>query len=560
MRLSVALAATLLTIALTGASSAASANALLDAVRAGDRPEAVRLIEQGADVNAADPLGTTPLMWAARYGDAVVVERLLRAGAKASAENVFGVTPMAEAALIGSEPVIRELLAAGVDADSPNPEGETALMLVVRTGRIDAAEVLIDAGADVNAKERWAGQTALMWAAAQLQPQMVKLLLANGAEIDARSTVREWSRKVSAEPRPKELAQGGLTPLMFAARTGCIECAELLLDAGADINLADPYGVTPLMVAALNLQNDFAAYLVEKGADVTQWDLYGRTALYVAIDLVDYSPPQGPPRGPDSAAPMSGLQLAELLLERGANPNSQLKQWRPPFVRLARGQDNTLATGATPLLRAAHASDVAAVKLLLAHEALVDLPNASGITPLMAAAGVGVSPNTSRAKKKTEATSIEAARLLIEAGADVNRVTHDPRRMRTDPRVREAMFGFIFQMAFDYAYLPPSGRTALHGAAQKGWNEMVRLLVDNGADLQAVDATGRTPFNMAMGNYELAITEPRPDPLQDTVALLQELCRQDADCDLLAASCDADCGGFAIPPSNFELSRSGSTD
>ena len=198
-----------------------------------------------------------------------VVERLIRAGAKAAAENVFGVTPMSEAALIGSEPVIRELLAAGVDPDSPNPEGETALMLVVRTGQIDAAELLIDAGADVNAKERWAGQTALMWAGAQLQPEMVKLLLANGAEVDARSTVRQWTRKVSSEPRPKELAQGGLTPLMFAARTGCIECAELLLDAGADINLPDPYGVTPLLVATLNLQNDFAAYLVEKGADIS---------------------------------------------------------------------------------------------------------------------------------------------------------------------------------------------------------------------------------------------------------------------------------------------------
>ena len=101
------------------------------------------------------------------------------------------------------------------------------------------------------------------------------------------------ARKVSSEPRPKELPQGGLTPLMFAARTGCIECAELLLDAGADINLADPYGVTPLIVATLNLQNDFAAYLVEKGADFTQWDLYGRTPLYVAIDMMDYPPPRG---------------------------------------------------------------------------------------------------------------------------------------------------------------------------------------------------------------------------------------------------------------------------
>jgi ankyrin repeat protein len=253
------------------------------------------------------------------------------------------------------------------------------------------------------------------------------------------------------------------------------------------------------------------------------------------------------------------LELAERLLDRGANPNSQLKQWRPPFVRLARGQDNTLATGATPLLRAAHASDVPALTLLLGHGALVDLPNASGITPLMAAAGVGVSQNTSRAKKKTEAASVEAARLLIEAGADVNRVTHDPRRIRTDPLVREAMYGFIFQMAFDFAYLPPSGRTALHGAAQKGWNEMVRFLVRNGAEVQPVDASGRTPRNMAMGNYELAITEARPDPLVETVALLEELCRQDADCDP-TAGCDLDCGLFAVPPVESQLNQSARTD
>jgi ankyrin repeat protein len=555
MKKSVALAAALL----AGAGSGAWADELIDAVRAAYGQEAIRLIEGGADVNATDSLGTTPLMWAARYGDAVIVDRLLGEGANPAAENVFGVTAMSEAALIGSESVIRKLLAAGVHPDSPNPEGETALMLAVRTGRVEAAEVLINAGADVNAKERWAGQTALMWAGAQLQPEMVKLLLANGAEVDARSAVREWTRKVSSEPRPKELAQGGLTPLMFAARTGCIECADLLLGAGADINLTDPYGVTPLVVATLNLQNDFAAHLVEKGADINQWDLYGRTPLYVAIDMMDYPPPQGPLGDPSAESPMTGLELAEFLLERGANPNSQLKQWRPPFVRLARGQDNTLATGATPLLRAAHASDVAAVKLLLAHKALVDLPNASGITPLMAAAGVGVSQNTSRAKKKTEAASVEVARLLIEAGADVNRVTHDPRRIRTDPLVREAMYGFIFQMAFDYAYLPPSGRTALHGAAQKGWNEMVRFLVENGAEVQPVDASGRTPRDMARGNYELAITEASPDPLVETVALLEEFCRQDADCDPMAG-CDVDCGTFAVPPVESQLNQSARTD
>jgi hypothetical protein len=145
-----------------------------------------------------------------------------------------------------------------------------------------------------------------------------------------------------------------------------------------------------------------------------------------------------------------------------------------------------------------------------------------------------VSPNTNRAKSKTEEASIEAVRLLIEAGADVNARTHDPRRIRTDPEVREAMYGFIFQMAFDYAYLPPNGRTALHGAAQKGWNEMIRFLVRHGADVAVADTKGRTAWDMAAGDYELAITEPQPDPLRETMALLETLCREDADCDIVA--------------------------
>lgn len=508
------------------AAAAWAESPLVEAIHRGDREQVARLIEQGANVNEADGLGTGPLMWAARYGDAVTVDRLIRAGADTVAENAFGVTAMSEAALIGSVPVLRRLLQAGVDPESPNAEGETALMLVARTGRLDAAELLIDAGADVNAREHWGGQTALMWAAAQLEPEMAELLIAHGAEVDARSTVRHWERKVSGEPRPKTLSQGGLTPLLFAARSGCRACAEILLDAGADIDLADPYAVTPLMVAILNLHRDFAAYLVDAGAGIELWDLFGRTPLYLAIDMKDFSEP--PSEGP---VPMSGLELAEMLLERGANPNSQLKQYRPPFVRVARGQDNTLSAGATPLLRAAHASDVDAVRLLLRYGALVDLPNASGITPLMAAAGVGVSPYTQRARNKTEETSIEVARLLLEAGADINRRTYDPRRLHTDRSVRDAMYGYIFQMSFRYAYLPPSGRTALHGAAQKSWNDMIRFLVANGARLDAVDTTGRTPWDMAMGDYELAITEPPPDPAVETVELLETLCRQDAGCD-----------------------------
>ena len=221
--------------------------------------------------------------------------------------------------------------------------------------------------------------------------------------------------------------------------------------------------------------------------------------------MMDYPPP----RGRDSEPPMSGLQLAELLLERGANPNSQLKQWRPPFVRLARGQDNTLATGATPLLRAAHASDLAAVKLLLEHGALVDLPNASGITPLMAAAGVGVSQNTSRAKKKTEAD-------LHRGGASTDRGRS--RREPSHTRPAQDSHGSNGPRGHVWIHLPDGLRLRVpsaerqDGVARRGAE---RLEPDGSFSSgerrrgAAGGREGRTPRDMAMGNYELAITEPR---------------------------------------------------
>ena len=157
-------------------------------------------------------------------------------------------------------------------------------MAVARTGNVEAATLLLDAGADVNAIELWGEQSALMWAAAQKQPAMIKLLIARGADVDARGAVRNWERKVIKEPRPKDMNQGGFTPLLYAAREGCIECAKELAAGGADLDLADPHRVTPLVMALLNLHFDFAAYLIEAGADINKWDLYGRSPLYMAAD------------------------------------------------------------------------------------------------------------------------------------------------------------------------------------------------------------------------------------------------------------------------------------
>ena len=188
------------------------------------------------------PDGTTALHWAVYNGNVALVERLIAAGADVSVANEFGSTPLAEAATVGNAAVIEALLAAGAAVDAPGADGQTALMVVARSGNTAAAEALLEHGADVNARERWREQTALMWAAAQNQPAMVKLLIEHGAEIDARSVVNDWPRQVTGEPRRMYRPFGGLTPLLFAAREGCVECARALVAAGANIDLPDPKG------------------------------------------------------------------------------------------------------------------------------------------------------------------------------------------------------------------------------------------------------------------------------------------------------------------------------
>src|SRR5206468_4610306 len=173
-----------------------------------------------------------------------------------------------EAAIIGSAPVIDALLKAGADPKTKNPDGETPLMEAARAGKIDAAKRLLEAGADVNAKESWGGQSAVMWAAAQGQAEMIKLLASRGADVNSRGVIHQWERKVITEPRPKDMNKGGFTPLLYAAREGCVGCAKELIAARADPDLEDPDRVTPLNMALLNLHFELAAYLIKAGADV----------------------------------------------------------------------------------------------------------------------------------------------------------------------------------------------------------------------------------------------------------------------------------------------------
>jgi len=444
---------------------------------------------------AQDADGTTALHWAAHENDLPAVQRLIKQGAKVNAKNDYGATPMSEAALTGNAALLEALLKAGADAESPNADGQTALMVVARTGSVEAARVLITHGANVNAVERWRGQTALMWAVAQGHPAMVRELIARGAHVDARSTVNDWSRQVTAEPRAIYRPAGGLTPLLFAAREGCVACGVALIEGGADLGLSDPEGISPLLMAVINTRWDLAMLLLDRGAEPNTWDYWGRSALYAAVDLNTV------PRGgrPDRLAldETTSLEVIARLLAAGANANARLKL-PPPFRNVGndRGLDGLLTTGTTPLLRAAKALDAPAIGLLLRHGADISLTNSRGITPLMAAAGMGSVDADTRGfylSEDTQKRAIDSLTLLLEAGGDVN---------AKDPR----------------------GLTPLHEAARWGWNDVVRFLVAKGADLNAKDGRGLTPVDSALGRAGgNSRGGARIDVHADTAELLKQL-------------------------------------
>jgi uncharacterized protein len=450
-----------------GTQASAWAMTLLEAAKANDGASALALVKDKTDVNATESDGTSPLHYAVYHNDVALVESLLKAGANPSVSNKYGSTPLLEAAVWGNPVVIDKLLKAGAKVDQANADGQTALMTLARTSNIEAAKILLKHGADVNAAEHWHEQTPLMLAAAESQPAMVKLLLQHGAKVDARSRLNHWTRMVTAEPRAQMREVGGFTPLLYATRQGCLECVKLLADAHADLNLPDPEGVTPLIMAITNFHFDVGAYLVSKKANVNSWDWWGRTPLYCAVDL-NTIPHGGRPDQP-SLDNSSSLDLIRILLDAGANPNAQLKLF-PPYRAVGpdRGADMMLTIGATPLLRAAKAGDVEATRLLLAHGADPNLSNIQGVTPVMAAAGLGSNEIDTRGRFKVQPDLVACIDLLVKAGGDVNAHDHN-------------------------------GSTALHGAALFGYDDVIKDLVAHNADVNAKDKKGMTPLDSAMG-------------------------------------------------------------
>ena len=345
-------------------------SSLADAIENGRRDAALDLVAQGADVNAAQGDGTTPLHWASYQLDTDLVQRLIAKGATANTANRYGASPLGEAAKAANAEIAALLIKAGADVDAANGDGETPLMLAAKAGATEVARKLIDAGADVNAREAWRDQTALMWAAEGAHVELVELLIAKGADVHARAASNDWGSQITSEPRAQYRPTGGLTPLLYAARSGCTECVTAIIAAGESIDRPTPDGVTPLMIAIDNYEFDTAKALLEAGANPHVQDWWGRTALYLAVDLNTYVP-----RGSTVHARSkmtTGMELVTMLLAEGVEVNSQLNFHRPGRGgNSARFVDDMLTTGASPLLRAAVMHDEPAMRALLAAGGLV---------------------------------------------------------------------------------------------------------------------------------------------------------------------------------------------
>jgi ankyrin repeat protein len=464
---------------------------LASLIQRGDRKAALDSIRAGADVNEPQPDGTRPIHWAVYTVDYELLDALIARKATADVSNEFGATPLAEAVKVADRRMVKTLLDAGAGVESANLDGETALMLAIKTGALPIVQMLIDAGASVNTVEKQHNQTPLMYAAAadRSAGDMVKLLLSKGADVRPRSLSYDWPSHISEEPRVQYRPFGGLTALLYAARDGCYDCVEALIASGADVNVPTmPEGVTPLMIALDNDNNDIARLLLDHGANPRVWDWYGRTALYIAVDRKGGGSSGGGlrvPIDPSRSARASVMDVIKALLAANVDPNAELRMKRPTRGGYTgRFSDPLLDTGATPLLRATLANDMEVIRALLARGASPNI-NAMGVTPFLVAAGVGGGGQRGGGPgARGGGEPFALLDLFLQHGADVNtRVTGTQTysmRIARSPSTNEGM-------------------TALHVAAQSGRADLVRYLLEKGANPAIADINGRKPIDLLGG-------------------------------------------------------------
>jgi ankyrin repeat protein len=463
---------------------------LASLIQKGDRRAALERIRAGADVHEAQPDGTRPIHWAVFKVDYELLDALIAKKAKADVTNEFGATPLAEAVKVTDARMVKTLLDAGAGVESANLDGETALMLAIKTGELPIVQMLINAGANVNAVEKVHNQTPLMYAAAAEKNagEMVKLLLSRGADVKSRSLAYDWPSHISEEPRVQYHPFGGLTALLYAARDGCYDCVEALIAKGADVNVPTmPEGVTPLMIALDNDNNDIARLLLDHGANPGVWDWYGRTALYIAVDRKAGGSSGGGLRVPidrSHSARFAVMDVIKALLAANVDPNPELRMHRPTRGGYTgRFSDPLLDLGATPLLRATIANDMEVVQALLARGASPNI-NAMGVTPFLVAAGVGGGQRGGPGGARGSGEAFALLDLFLQHGADVNAQVTGTKtysmRIARSPSMNEGM-------------------TALHVAAQSGRADLVRYLLEKGANADIADSNGRKPIDLVAG-------------------------------------------------------------
>jgi uncharacterized protein len=456
---------------------------LVDAVKLADSTAVRALLETHADVNLAQEDGTTALHWAVEGDNQAIVDLLLHAGANVAAANRYGATPLWLACVNGNASIVEKLLNAGADPNTALPESETVLMAAARTGKLDAVNLLLARGAQVNATEAWRGQTALMWAAGEGHPAVVKALIQSGADIQARSN-------------------GGFTALLFAARNGQIGAVKTLLEAGANLNDALPartagraastpgaasgqeVGLNAFLLSAANAHYELAAWLLDRGADPNAAP-QGWTALHQVswVRKAGVSGSNNP--APEGSGSMDSLEFVRKLVAKGAALNARVTK------RPAMGVTTLNAIGATPLLLAARTADADLMRLLASLGADPLLPNEDGSTPLMVAAGLGTqSPGEDPG---TEPEVLEAVSVALELGNDINAVDRN-------------------------------GETAMHGAAYKHAPSVVKFLAEKGARIDVwnqPNKRGWTPLKIAEGvqrGMNIVSSAPTAAMIRDVMA------------------------------------------
>jgi ankyrin repeat protein len=505
----------LLTASLSGSVAMAASSEVADVVMRGDRAALRGLLEKRVDVNAPQADGSTALHWAVYRGDEQAAELLIRAGAKVSATNRVGVTPLWMASLYGYPRLVDMLVAAGAAVDQRSPNGETALMLASKNGNAAAVTRLLAAGADVNAKEDLRGTTPLMWAADQGHAAAMKVLIEHGADVAARSKTIEsvhtvmvyqtiklngnslLAKRFAARPgnhlEDADPYSGALTPLAFAVRRNAMEAVRVLLSAGADINGLTGSSWSPLLIAIQNRYYRLAMFLLESGANPNIANNRGWTPLYIAVDNRNIEQGEYPWRKPD----MDHLEVIKALLDRGAEVNARGKH--NTWSRTAFTDQWFFEDGATAFVRAAQSSDLVVMKMLLERGADPKIPTTLNVTALMVASGIGWVEGITQ--EWSERDNVETVKWLLKLGLDPNAVGDD-------------------------------GRTALHGAGHKGRNEVVQILADAGAKLNARDNGGGRvggrlgrrqwlPIDYADGLVRIGTQSPIPHP--ETAKLLHDL-------------------------------------